>query len=81
MEMPTSLTANVIERIRTPDGIVADLVVVEPNGDRTYITCTVFPTTTEVDGDGELLAYLNERYGDVNFCQTVRKAALGLEVG
>lgn len=79
--MATGITAQVLERIQTPDGIVADLLVIEPNGDSTFVTCTVFPTTTEVDGDGDLLAYLNERYGDREFCQIVRRAALGLEVG
>jgi hypothetical protein len=79
--MAAELTANVIERVRTPDGVVADLVVIEPNGDKTYLRCTCFPTSTEVDGDRELVGYLNNRYGDRAFSQTLRRAALGIEVG
>jgi hypothetical protein len=71
------LSARALHRIETPEGIMADVIVVEPNGDETVVRCTCRSEGTTVDGEGDALHYLNERYGDVVFCTAVRDAALG----
>ncbi|HLK15278.1 MAG TPA: hypothetical protein VKT78_10770 [Fimbriimonadaceae bacterium] len=73
----SGLTARAISRIETPEGVVAEVIVVEPNGDEYRVNCLCRAEGTTVDGEGDALHYLNERYGDQAFCFTVRTAALG----
>lgn len=75
--MAGQLIARAIHRIETSEGVIAEVVVTEPNGDETTVKCLCREEGTTVDGEGDSLSYLNERYGDVAFCTAVRKAAMG----
>ena len=75
--MSGRLNARAIHRIETSDGVIAEVVVVEPNGDEYVVKCLCLEEGTTVDGEGDALSYLNERYGDVAFCTVVRNAAMG----
>lgn len=75
--MPGRLSARAIHRIETAEGVIAEVVVIEPNGDEYVVKCLCRDEGTTVDGEGDALSYLNERYGDVAFCTAVREAAMG----
>ncbi|MHB8635520.1 MAG: hypothetical protein ACYC96_03495 [Fimbriimonadaceae bacterium] len=74
--MSNPLSARAINRVETPEGVIAEVVVVEPNGDEYVVKCLCRDEGTTVDGEGDALSYLNERYGDVVFCTAVRNAAM-----
>jgi hypothetical protein len=74
--MSNTLTARVVNRVETDGSVIADVVVCEANGDEYTVHCICRPDGTEVGGSGDDLKYLNERYGDVYFCTTIREAAL-----
>lgn len=74
--MPDKLTAKALHKIQTPDTVIAEIVVTEPNGDEYVFRCVCRSDGTEVDGAGDALEYLNERYGDIQFSTTIREAAL-----
>ena len=71
------LSARAVHRVETSEGVIAEVVVVEPNGDEYVVKCLCRVEGTTVDGEGDALCYLNERYGDVAFCTAVRNAAMG----
>ena len=75
--MSSRLNARAVNRIETSEGVIAEVVVIEPNGDQYIVNCICRKEGTTVDGEGDALSYLNERYGDVAFCTTVRNAAMG----
>jgi len=75
--MSGRLSARAVHRIETSEGVIAEVVVIEPNGDEYVVKCVCRDEGTTVDGEGDALHYLNERYGDKAFCSAVRKAALG----
>jgi len=75
--MSVRLSARAVNRIETAEGVIAEVVVIEPNGDEYVVNCVCRDEGTTVDGEGDTLVYLNERYGDVAFCLAVRNAALG----
>lgn len=77
LKMPGNLSARAIHRIETAEGIAAEVIVTEPNGDEYIVRCLCRMEGLTVDGEGDALSYLNERYGDVAFSTTVRDAALG----
>ena len=70
--MEALLSARVVEKVLTSEGMLAEVMVYEPNGDAYRFHCLCGDEETAVDGDGEELSYLNERYGDVAFCTTIR---------
>jgi len=77
MRVPSPLSARAVNRIETSEGVIAEVVVVEPNGDEYVVNCICRQEGTTVDGEGDALSYLNLRYGDVAFCTAVRNAAMG----
>ena len=74
--MSGPLNARAVHRIETSEGVIAEVVVIEPNGDEYVVKCLCREEGTTVDGEGDALSYLNERYGDVVFCTAVRNAAM-----
>jgi hypothetical protein len=75
--MSGQLSARAVQRIETSEGVIAEVVVIEPNGDEYVVKCLCRDEGTTVDGEDDALSYLNERYGDVEFCTAVRNAAMG----
>ena len=53
-----------------------EVVVEEPNGDQIVVRCICLEEHTIIEGDGKLIEYFHERYGERAFCRTVREAAL-----
>lgn len=53
------------------------MYLVEPNGDRHRVRCLVKPSGTDIGGEGDVLAYLNSRYGAAAVVQTAREMVLG----
>lgn len=63
----TDLKAVVLSRENTPKGKQAVLLLVEPNGDLHAVKCICrHGGGTEIGevGNGSVLTYLNQRYGD-----------------
>lgn len=68
------LSSRLVARLSSPAGAEADLVLVEPNGDEHLVRCLAKGDGTELGGDGEVLAYLNARYGPEAVCAAARHA-------
>ena len=72
------LNAELVRRVPSPEGPQADVLLVEPNGEKHLVRCLVKPTGTDLGGDGEVLAYLNDRYGPAAVVQSARQVTLSL---
>lgn len=70
------LNAELVRHVPSPEGPQADVHLVEPNGEKHLVRCLVKPTGTDLGGDGEVLAYLNDRYGPEAVCATSRALVL-----
>ncbi|MEP0766908.1 MAG: hypothetical protein HRF45_10270 [Fimbriimonadia bacterium] len=53
-----------------------EVIVEEPNGDQILVRCICLDEQTVIEGDGNLIEYFHERYGERTFSMTVREAAL-----
>lgn len=73
------LTAKLVAYVFSPDGPQADIELVEPNGDAHRVRCLCRGEGTELGeiGDGQGIAYLNERYGPAQVCAVARNLTLG----
>ncbi len=72
------LRARVVGLVDSPDGKQADIMLIEPNGDEHLVRCLCkWDGTMDIGGDGEVLAYLNQRYSAEMVGQTARAATLG----
>jgi len=72
------LNAELVRHVPSPEGPQADVHLVEPNGEKHLVRCLVKPTGTDLGGDGEVLAYLNDRYGPSTVVQSARQVTLNL---
>lgn len=71
------LGARVLRLVDSPDGKQADIMLIEPNGDEHLVRCLCKRDgTMDIGGDGEVLAYLNQRYSPEVVGQTARSATL-----
>ena len=68
-------------RTETDDAIIADVRVVEPNGDEHRFEVFVTPDETNVTGEDDILDYLHQRYGSVLFSSVIRSAVLREQLG
>ena len=68
-------------RTEADDAIIAQVNVVEPNGEAYRFDVAVTPDETTITGDDEILSYLNKRYGSVLFSSVVRSAVLREQLG
>jgi hypothetical protein len=72
------LQARLLSRGPSPDGTQADLLLIEPNGDEHLVRCLCKDDgSTEIGGDGEMVGYLNDKYGSPNVCSLSRQTTLG----
>ena len=74
------LRAQLIGYVDSDDGTQADLLLIEPNGDKHRVRCLYkrdCSTDIGEEGDGQALAYLNERYGPEVVCTVSRRATIG----
>jgi len=69
MSQPT-LRGRLIRYVPSPDGVQADIALIEPNGEEHEVRCICRPTGTEIGGDDETLSYLNERYSPQMVCRS-----------
>ena len=73
------LRARLLQRIPFPDGPLADVLIIEPNGDEYKVRCLCkadgMTHISEV-GDGDILKYLNEKYSSQAVCALVRGITL-----
>ena len=67
-----SLTGRVNAIVASPRGKQAEVWLVEPNGDEHLVLCLVLSSGVEIGGDGEILTYLNDRYGSAVVSLTAR---------
>jgi hypothetical protein len=58
-----TLTGRFNAIVASPRGKQAEVWLVEPNGDEHLVRCLVLSSGVEIGGDGDTLAYLNDRYG------------------
>jgi len=58
-----ALTGRFSAIVASPRGKQAEVWLVEPNGDEHLVRCLVLSSGVEIGGDGDTLAYLNNRYG------------------
>jgi len=71
------LRARLVELVPSSEGVQADVVLIEPNGDEYPVRCLCKPDgTTDIGGDPDAIAFLNVRYGDNSLCVVAREATL-----
>jgi hypothetical protein len=51
-----------IRYVPSPDGVQADIALIEPNGEEHEVRCLCRENGTEIGGDEYTLLYLNHRY-------------------
>ena len=74
------LQVRLIRYVDSEEGTQADLLLIEPNGDEHRVRCLCKKDgSTDIgeEGDGQVLAYLNNRYGPVAVCTVSRRATIG----
>ena len=74
------LTAELVNRISTDEGVKATILMTEPNGDQHSMLCLCRPdgsTDLRENDIGSQIDYLNERYGPQVVCALSRFVALG----
>jgi len=62
-----------IRYVASPDGVQADIALIEPNGEEHQVRCLCRATGTEIGGDDYTLLYLNERYSPEAVWQTASR--------
>jgi len=65
-----SLRGRLIRFVPSPDGIQADIALIEPNDQEHVVRCLCKASQTEIGGDAETLRYLNETYSPPVVSQT-----------
>jgi hypothetical protein len=71
------LRARLVKPVPSLDGVQADVVLIEPNGDEYLVRCLCrLDGSTEIGGDPVVIAFLNEKYGDQALCGVAREAAM-----
>ncbi|MBN9500499.1 MAG: hypothetical protein BGO01_07745 [Armatimonadetes bacterium 55-13] len=72
------LRARLLEHVPSPDGTQADVLLIEPNGDEHRVRCLCKRDgTTDLGGDGEMVAFLNDKYGEQTVWALARQMTLG----
>ncbi len=75
--MVSQLQARLLHYVLSPKGPQADLILAESNGDEHQVRCLCLSDgTTELGGEGEVLSYLNERYGEAIVSSLSRQITL-----
>lgn len=67
-----ALTGRFNATVASPRGKQAEVWLVEPNGDEHLVRCLVLSNGVEIGGDGETIAYLNDRYGSAAVSLTAK---------
>lgn len=73
------LQARFVQAVESCDGCQADVMLVEPNGDKHIVRCLCKRNgTTDIGevGDGSVVGYLIERYGSQVVCALCRDVTL-----
>ena len=72
------LRAVLLRHVPSVDGIQADVLLIEPNGDEHHVRCLCkHDGTTDIGGDGEEIAYLNEKFGSQTVWTLSRRVTVG----
>lgn len=72
------LRARLLEHVPSPDGTQADVLLIEPNGDEHRVRCLCKRDgTTDLGGDGEMVTFLNDKYGEQTVWALARQMTLG----
>ena len=71
------LSGRFLRHVYSEVGTQAEMLLVEPNGDEHWVRCLVRTSGTDVGGDADTLAYLNERYGPEHVCAVARETTFG----
>lgn len=59
------LRAVLMRHVPSPDGIQADVLLIEPNGDEHRVRCLCKDDgSTDIGGDGEMISFLTDKYGE-----------------
>lgn len=67
-----ALTGRFNAIVASTRGKQAEVWLVEPNGDEHLVRCLVHSSGIEIGGDGDTIAYLNDRYGAAAVSLTAR---------
>lgn len=72
------LRARLVGPVPSSEGIQAEVILIEPNGDEHSVRCLCRSNgSTDIGGDSEVLDYLNTKYGDQSVCGLAREVTLG----
>ena len=71
------LRGRLLQFVEPAGGPVADMVLIEPNGDEHRVRCLVKGEFTELGGERTMLDYLDRRYGGPAVCFAARRLVLG----
>lgn len=71
------LRAELVRQLDPEFDLTAEIDIIEPNGDRHRLKCSIDGDLTRISGDGENIDYLNLRYGEPVVCFTARSAVTG----
>lgn len=72
----SALNGRLICHMFCSEGKLAEIVLIEPNGDEHPVRCLVRENGTDITGNGEELDYLNQRYGSQSVCEVARGTVL-----
>ena len=71
------LRAVLMRHVSSVDGIQADVLLIEPNGDEHRVRCLCkHDGSTDIGGDGEMIAFLNEKFGSQTVWALSRQVTL-----
>lgn len=71
------LSARLIEHVPSPEGVQANLTLIEPNGDEHRVRCLCkSDRTTHLYGDGEMIKFLHDKFGAETVCALARQVTL-----
>ena len=66
-----------MRHVPSDDGTQADLLLIEPNGDEHVVRCLCRNDgSTDIGGDGQMVDYLNEKYGSQTVWALSRQVTL-----
>ena len=66
-----------VNYLPTNEGVQANILLIEGNGDEYPVKCLARASGTDVNGDTVYLNYLNQRYGPETVATVARRTATG----
>ena len=66
-----------VNYLPTTEGVRANILLIEANGDEYPVNCLARASGTDINGETLYLHYLNQRYGEETVCAVARNTTTG----